>query len=40
MFPTNGHVNPTLTILALAVRLADALGAGSGTLRTPPARAS
>ncbi|MEV6219998.1 GMC family oxidoreductase [Nocardia sp. NPDC051833] len=25
VFPTNGHVNPTLTVLALAVRLADTL---------------
>ncbi|MBW0269638.1 hypothetical protein ATM97_00465 [Nocardia sp. MH4] len=27
VFPTNGHVNPTLTVLALAVRLADTLRA-------------
>ena len=25
VFPTNGHVNPTLSIVALAVRLADHL---------------
>ena len=28
VFPTNGHVNPTLTVIALAVRLADTLRAG------------
>ncbi|MBF6171779.1 GMC oxidoreductase [Nocardia blacklockiae] len=40
VFPANGHVNPTLMILALAVRLADELKAGSATSHTPPAQAS
>ncbi len=26
VFPTSGHVNPTLTIVALALRLGDYLG--------------
>ncbi|MBB5915024.1 choline dehydrogenase-like flavoprotein [Nocardia transvalensis] len=40
VFPTTGHVNPTLMILALAVRLADGLKAGSTTVGTSPAQAS
>ncbi|WP_280268726.1 GMC family oxidoreductase [Nocardia wallacei] len=39
VFPTNGHVNPTLMILALAVRLADQLKAGAATA-APPVAAS
>jgi choline dehydrogenase-like flavoprotein len=30
IFPTGGYVNPTLTILALAFRLADHLGRALG----------
>ncbi len=35
VFPTNGHVNPTLTVLTLAVRLADTLRAGWAATADP-----
>ncbi|MFC8386954.1 GMC oxidoreductase [Nocardia sp. NPDC057272] len=39
VFPTNGHVNPTLTVIALAVRLADTLRAAlAATADSPVAR--
>ncbi|MFD6452216.1 GMC oxidoreductase [Nocardia sp. NPDC060220] len=39
VFPTNGHVNPTLTVIALAVRLADTLRAAlAATADSPIAR--
>ncbi|TCJ89444.1 GMC oxidoreductase [Nocardia alba] len=40
VFPTNGHVDPTLTVIALAVRLADTLRAGPAAAPAPVARQS
>ncbi|MFE1597052.1 GMC oxidoreductase [Nocardia sp. NPDC058705] len=37
VFPTNGHVNPTLTVIALAVRLADTLRAALPATADPSA---
>lgn len=36
VFPTGGHANPTLTIVALAIRLSDHLRAQLGKMRGPP----
>ena len=36
-FPTGGHANPTQTIVALAIRLADTLKARASAAVTPPA---
>jgi choline dehydrogenase-like flavoprotein/nucleoside-diphosphate-sugar epimerase len=38
VFPTVGHCNPTQTIVALAVRLADHIKARAGSVRPAPAR--
>jgi choline dehydrogenase-like flavoprotein len=36
VFPTGGYANPTLTIVALALRLADRLKSGSYAPRAAP----
>jgi choline dehydrogenase-like flavoprotein len=38
VFPTGGHANPTLTIVALAIRLSDHLRAQLGKKREPAQR--
>ena len=38
VFPTGGHANPTLTIVALAIRLSDHLRAQLGKMRGPAQR--
>jgi choline dehydrogenase-like flavoprotein len=34
VFPTGGYINPTLTIMALAIRLADHLKDSRGSFKT------